>query len=80
MTLYKAAYVRTPPQRLVTGVGYELCIMHRDAVMQTISFGRGFCTCGVGGPASPVYRSGTNRCQQPTPEEVGLWVTHCKPG
>jgi hypothetical protein len=36
MTLYKAAYVRTPPQRLVTGVGYELCIMHRDAVMPDV--------------------------------------------
>jgi hypothetical protein len=34
MTRYRAAYVRTPPQRIVTGVGYELCIVHRDAVMQ----------------------------------------------
>ena len=33
-TRYRAAYTRTRPLRLGTGVGYETCILHRDATMQ----------------------------------------------
>ena len=30
---YRAAYTRTHPLRLATGVGYETCVLHRDATM-----------------------------------------------
>jgi hypothetical protein len=33
-TRYKVAYTRTHPLKLVTGVGYETCVLHRDATMQ----------------------------------------------
>lgn len=33
-TKYSAAYTRTHPIRLETGVGYETCVLHRDATMQ----------------------------------------------
>jgi hypothetical protein len=31
---YKSAYTRNSPHPLETGVGYETCILHRDATMQ----------------------------------------------
>lgn len=33
-TCYKAAYTRSHPLKLETGVGYETCVLHRDATMQ----------------------------------------------
>ena len=33
VTKYNAAYTRTHPLRLETGVGYETCVLHRDATM-----------------------------------------------
>jgi len=30
---YRASYTRTHPLRLETGVGYETCVLHRDATM-----------------------------------------------
>lgn len=30
---YRAAYTRTHPLRLATGVGYETCVLHRDGTM-----------------------------------------------
>lgn len=34
VTKYNATYTRVHPLRLETGVGYETCVLHRDATMQ----------------------------------------------
>lgn len=36
VTKYNAAYTRSHPMRLETGVGYETCVLHRDATMHAV--------------------------------------------